>query len=165
MGGQNTAVSDGKQITGKHVFWTVVGFFFIVGLVNLYMIYQAVGTFRGEDTKQSYLQGLQYNQTLEARKLQNDLHWKAKLTIADHKISIKITKEDGTPIRGLQVSGLLKHPAETELDNALVFQDMGSGVYTATYDANIKGSRHLLTEARAADGTIFKTRNDELWLK
>lgn len=161
---QNQSEAASFRLTGRSVFFIIFGFFVIVILVNAYMAYMAIGTFRGEDTKQSYLQGLHYNQTIEARHHQNELGWRAKLHIENGMIDMAITGRDGTPITGLTLTGVLKHPSETDLDHKLVFVEQSNGHYTA-HTGGITGGRHLLTETRAADGTVFKTRNDNLWLK
>ncbi len=154
-----------KPITGKTVFWIMFAFFAVIIVVNLIMVTLAVKTFRGEDETKSYLQGLNYNDTLQQRREQDQLGWRADLKINDHAIILTIVDADHDPVEALTVTGLLKHPAETDLDVKLSFDQDGDGRYVASFPADVHGLRHLYTYARSDDGKTFNTRNDDLWLK
>ena len=109
-----------KELTGKHVLLIVIAIFGVVFAVNGFMVMQAVKTFRGEDTKQSYRQGLAYNETLDMRAQQKALGWRAKIDLNARIISLAIEDKSGMPVRGLTVTGLLKHPTKPSERIALV---------------------------------------------
>lgn len=162
--------SSGWTFTGWHMLFMIVGFFGIIVAVNVFMVVRAVQTFPGEDIKQSYRQGLEYNQTLDKRAVQRAREWHADISVLpDHSIVLKLTDKSGLPVRGLTVTGLLKHPGETDLDTVLSFTlDAQSGHYTTQVADGITGKRWLVTKAvyagAEAQTPAFETRN-ELWLK
>ena len=59
--------SKSGKLTGWHVFWIMLGFFGLMFTVNGIFLYHAITSFPGEDVKKSYLQGLDYNSTLDAK--------------------------------------------------------------------------------------------------
>jgi len=163
-----------KKLTGKHVLLMICAFFGVIFIVNAIMFYWAFGTFRGEDTERSYRQGLAYNQTIEKRAVQIASGWRADITInPDYTINLRITDHEGETVRGLAVKGLLKHPAETDLDVKLKFAQAADGSYLARlgkaqFGAGDGKQWRILTTAREATqkpgGTSFNT-NNEIWLK
>ena len=66
-----------RELTGKHVLLMLVAFFGVIIVTNVIFINAAVTSFRGEDVKGSYRQGLEYNETLETRKSEGQLGWSA----------------------------------------------------------------------------------------
>ena len=166
----NTAHNkSGRPFTGRSMLILMVSFFGVIVAVNVFMMYKAVTTFRGEDVKQSYRQGLDYNKTLSKRAKQMARGWSAYITINDHILSLHIQDENGLPVRGLIVEGLLKHPVETDLDTLLLFEfDPNTSHYSATIPMGVKGKRWVQTRAhydnvpKGADA-LFETKN-EIWL-
>ncbi len=162
--------TQARKLTGKHVLLMICAFFGVIFVANAIMFYWAFGTFRGEDTKRSYRQGLAYNQTIEKRAAQIASGWTADITInPDNTLGLKITDRDGKTVRALKITGLLKHPAETDLDVELEFAQAADGSYIARLDKAQFGTGRgkqwrILTSAQKPDGTRFNTSN-EIWLK
>ena len=158
--------NGGKEWTGWHVFFAVVIFFSIIIVANISMVTLGVKSFPGEDTKQSYRQGIEYNNAIAERKRQAATGWSADIEIKDKSaVVLKISDSSGVTVRGLRVTGMLKHPAETDRDSVLKFAQAADGTYIAPIDAALFGKQWLLvTSAKTTDGTKFDTHN-ELWLK
>ena len=156
-----TQKDDGFILTGKHVIFIIIGFFSVVFGVNAYMVTQSIKTYRGEDTKQSYRQGLAYNDTLQKRKAQRATGWSADIKISNTQaITLTISDDNATQVRGLTVTGILKHPAETDLDLPLTFTQNPDGSYTAALKNAPAGKWYLTTKAQRSDGLVFDTRNE-----
>ena len=155
-----------KEWTGKHILAAVVMFFGVIFAANIAMVTLGVKSFPGEDIKQSYRQGLEYNQTIAKRNAQIATGWNADITIRDkNAIVLKLTDKSGAIMRGLRVTGSLKHPAETDKDFTLKFAQAADGTYIASIDKALLGKQWVLTtSAQQTDGTTFDTRN-EIWLK
>ena len=79
-------------------------------------------------------------------------------------ITMTILDTGDIPVRGLSITGLLKHPTETDLDTPLVFTSQADGSYVAALETSVIGKRFLTTKAATTDGFVFETKN-ELWLK
>ncbi len=163
---ENNDTNGTKQWTGKHVLMAVIIFFGVIFVANIAMVTLGVRSFPGEDVKQSYRQGLAYNQNIAARNAQAATGWSADINLGDeNSIILTLTDKSGVVIRGLKVTGTLKHLAETDKDSPLKFAQAADGTYIASIDKALRGKQWvLITSAQQADGTIFNTRN-EIWLK
>ena len=115
-----------RPLTGCHVFAGVALFFVVVMGVNVLMATLAVSTFSGEDVKKSYLQGLNYNQTLAQQEKDRALGWRigAKAT-AHGLLTLTITDRAGTPLTDVRVKGRLRHP-DSGRDGAVGLRLAGS---------------------------------------
>lgn len=146
-----------RELTGKHVLISVVLFFAVLILVNGTFIFAAVGSFRGEDVKQSYRQGLEYNSVLDDRRAQAALGWTAIVDIEDNEsdvsatgakqIIVKIKDAKGQSMSGVLIKGRLRHPIDTARDIPLTF---ASGV-PAIAEIRLSAGRWTL-EAEAQRG-------------
>ena len=125
------AERPGFRIKGWHVLVIMVVFFGVVFSVNAFFITTALKTFPGEETRRSYVQGLNYNDVIEARRAQEALGWTASANIAEERVLIEVLDRDGAPVRGLRLEGALQHPANMSLDRELVFTEVRDGVYAA----------------------------------
>jgi len=152
------------RLTGKHIIVTLLVFFGVIFSVNGLFLYKSITSFPGEDIKQSYRQGLAFNETLENRASQRASGWEADLAIDGADITLSILDTGGIPVRGLSIVGLLKHPTETDLDVPLTFNAQADGSYVAVLGVSVIGKRFLTTKAQTTDGFVFETKN-ELWLK
>ncbi len=166
-----TASGKGKKLmTGKHVLYWVIGFFVAIFIANGFFVYYAVSTFRGEDSMRPYQQGLNYNQTLAERRAQAASGWSAEIDLDTGRLEMTIRNRAGEAVSGLKVTGVLKHPTETDLDIPLTFAQTEKNTYISSIPPRAYGHKapgkewDLHTVARKPDGSKFKTRN-ELWLK
>ena len=124
------------RITGFHVLAGMVGFFAIIIAVNMVFLTLAVRTFPGEQEKKSYMQGLQFNDRLEAREAQAALGWsvdieQAARTDESGLIELAFKSKEDAPIYKLTVEGVLSRPADDDHDIALAFTPSGPGRYQA----------------------------------
>lgn len=128
------------RITGKHVLYTLIGFFLVVLAANVIFISLAVRTFPGEKEEKSYLQGLNYNDRLATRSEQAALGWKGTITVASlngDEATIRLSFKDraGAPLRGLRISGVLSRPATDANDTIVSFTPIGDGDYEVVVPA------------------------------
>jgi nitrogen fixation protein FixH len=95
--------ADGLR--GVHVFWIIAGFFAVTFAVNALFISRAVGTFPGEDVRNSYVQGNDYNATLMRRAEQTQLGWTAEAGLesaAARVFVFRLKDANGRPLSGLE---------------------------------------------------------------
>jgi nitrogen fixation protein FixH len=148
------------RITGRHVLFSIVGFFLIIIAVNAIFITLAVQSFPGEQEKKSYLQGLRFNDKLEAQDVQKALGWTAeimKAEIADGSAVIEIYFSNSAeePLYDLGISGFLSRPADDDFDREVAFSPAGPGRYTAVVNGVEPGVWLLKAEAISLDGETF----------
>ena len=121
--------SKSGKLTGWHVFWIMLGFFGLMFTVNGIFLYHAITSFPGEDVKKSYLQGLDYNHTLEAKAAQDQLGWSAAAGMVGSDLVFDLTDADGNPLEGYQVTSELRRAASTAHDQIAKMQPLQSGSY------------------------------------
>ena len=156
-----------RELTGKHVLLMLVVFFGVIIVTNVIFINAAVTSFRGEDVKGSYRQGLEYNETLETRKSEGQLGWSASYNViktgADHsRLIIAIKNDKKTPISGLTIDGKLRHPTDTKLDREIEFVESKAGQYNVI-DFIPEGRWQL--RATASDDQNEFSFQHSLWVK
>lgn len=156
-------VHDGPSrftLKGWHVLAGMVGFFGVIFAVNTVFITLALGSFPGEETRRSYVQGLAFNDVLAQREAQAALGWTASANLTETQVLVAVTNADGDPVTGLAFTGALQHPADMERDRALAFEELRPGVYGA--DAQGLGDGQWRLTAEVAGDTPFALER-ELW--
>ena len=148
-----------REITGKHVLIGMVAAFGVIVTVNLTMAYQAIGTFPGLETKNSYVS----SQSFDARRAaQLALGWEADAGIADGVLTVTLTDALGQPVQPETMTALLGRPTVARDDR---FEDL---VWTgSTWEADAvlaEGAWVLKLQAVSADGVEFAKRIS-LWVR
>lgn len=142
------------ELTGRHVLMMVIAFFGVIIAANVFFITQAVRTFPGEDVRRSYVQGLNYNETLADREAQAALGWRAAASLsrdaAGAAVEIILIDRDGLPVDGATLEGSLRRPLEARDDQTLAFVGLGEGRYRAAVGSLAEGQWAL--RARAVRG-------------
>jgi nitrogen fixation protein FixH len=150
-----------KRITGRHVLLMLIAFFGLTITVNAIFITQAFRTFRGEDVPRSYMQGVAYNDTLDARAAQAELGWSASADVSRTEAVLILSHATGAPLTGRVLTGSLRHPADANLDIMLNFAETEPGRYVATYSAP-PGNWRLM--AQTQEGPAFEIEH-AAWLR
>jgi nitrogen fixation protein FixH len=148
-----------KELTGRHVLLMLLAFFGVMLAVNAYFTVAAVKTFRGEDVKRSYRQGLDYNQTLQQRAQQSELGWTVAANtnvIADDRIEILLSfnNQDSRGIGNLKITGGLSHRVDSRFDKQVTFRPVGGGRYKAVTEG-LEGP-YILKAVANKDDTAFR---------
>lgn len=155
------------RIRGPHVLAAILAFFATVIAVNITFIVFAVQSFPGEDVRRSYLQGLNYNQTIAERRTQAELGWTAAADLIeqDGAAAVEVTLRDrsGQPIENLTATGELRWPANAQFDQALVFEPRGEGRYLARVGDLAPGRWVLRARADRSDGAARDFEAELTW--
>ena len=154
----DTALSQPeKELKGRHVLLWMLCFFGVVFAVNGVFLYHAITSFPGEDVKKSYVQGINYNQTLEARVMQAELGWRAEIGIEGDTLILHLEDRSGNALSGYPVLGELRRITTRQADQVLIFEPDLNGNYQAPIAQLAKGKWqariHILDHA--AEQTIF----------
>lgn len=150
------------ELKGWHVLAGVLCFFGAVIAVNVVFMMAAFRTFPGEDVRRSYTQGLQYNETLAARRAQAALGWRVEAALAqgDGGAALELTLRDGAgaPLDGAVLAGALQWPTDARWDQEIAFTPLGAGRYRAELGALHDGRWRLRARAeRGADALDFES--------
>jgi nitrogen fixation protein FixH len=149
--------TDGKTLKGHHVLFWMMGFFGLMFVVNGVFLWAALSSFPGEDVRHSYLQGLQFNQTIASLKHQEDMAWKAELGLIvepDGDVLVaRILDADGLALPSRNVTAELRRAATQDSDIILEMLPVGSGEYRAALPVLTKGAWHVALNAEISDGS------------
>ncbi|CUH68165.1 putative integral membrane protein linked to a cation pump [Thalassovita gelatinovora] len=142
-----------KEITGKHVLIGFVAAFGIIISVNVVLAVQAVRTFPGLEVKNSYVASQEFNKRKAA---QEALGWTIWAGEADGQITLKITNEDGRPVRAAKLDATVGRPTEISEDVTPDFSYDGEA-YVAPLQLS-GGKWNVRMKAISDNGTEFTQR-------
>lgn len=139
-------------LRGIHVLWTLLAFFALVTAVDAFFIVRAVATFPGEQVKNSYVLGLDFNREFERRERQRMLGWRAEAGVVQddgQHLLVHMTSADGRPLSGLAVSVELFSAAMGRVEETIALEERAPGDYiapvvlqaTARVEMNISAQR------------------------
>ena len=157
--------------TGYNTLVTLLGTFAVVLAVNVFFMVKAYSTFRGEDEQKPYMQGVEYNETLERRALQARLGWTATLDASADGCSracvwqFHSSDHAGAPINTVSLSALLKHPSDEAKDRVITLHRVSAGAYEGdAAKASRPGLWDLVVSATNAPATPFEASR-RIWIR
>lgn len=141
-----------KQFTGRKFLAIMVSAFAVIIGVNLTLAYQAVATFPGLETKNSYVA----SQTFDAdRAAQEALRWDVGAFVEAGQLRLSIMRDD-VPVQADIQSAVLGRATNVAQDQTPVLAFDGRH-YVAPVTLGA-GNWNLRLVAVADDGTIFRQR-------
>lgn len=153
------------KLRGWHVLLIMLGFFGVMFAVNGVFLYSAITSFPGEDVEKSYVQGLDYNSTIEARRIQAEQGWTVRAGIESGRLVVELESSAGEPVSTLDVRATLRRAVTAEEDLIVSLEPAGSkGRYEAELPAIEDGRWEILIDARKADGSPAATARKEVRL-
>lgn len=140
-------------LTGAKVLGMFGSFFLVIILVNVLMAVQAVSTFPGLETDNSYVASQTYDRD---RATQEALGWTAAARIEGGELVVAMTDAAGRPAAVASVEGIFGRPTSVREDQSPAFVFDGA-VWRAPVEA-APGQWNLRLVAMAEDGTRFRQR-------
>jgi nitrogen fixation protein FixH len=90
------------RLNGWHVLLMMCIFFGFMFVVNGIFLWAALSSFPGEDQQKSYLQGIHYNDTINARRVQEEQGWAAQIgltpTVSGDRLVVRLLDRNGSPL-------------------------------------------------------------------
>lgn len=142
-----------REFTGRHMLLIMLLAFGTIIVVNLTMAYNAVSTFPGLETKNSYVASQQFDANRDA---QLALGWDVTARVEDGMLHLSILDETGAPVEAALASATLGRATHVRDDFTPQFFWTGKD-YAAPVDL-AGGNWNLRLEATAPDGTPFQQR-------
>jgi nitrogen fixation protein FixH len=138
-------------VTGRTVLIAMVSFFAVITAVDSVMIYQAVSTFGGLETKDAYRRGLAYNKRIADSAVQDQLGWSETVTFDKDSGHLVVTLRDrhGQAVNGMTLSAMIGRPATNAFDRAVRFEGQSNGNYRAAVPGLGDGTWTIDLSARA----------------
>lgn len=143
-----------REITGKHVLFGMVGAFAVIIGVNIFMAVQAVKTFPGLETANSYGVSQTFNRDKAA---QEALGWTVEAVDDQERLYVYIRDVEGNPVEVAEIGGTLGRATTVVQDQEPEFTFDGEA-YVAETGALEAGNWNFRMTATALDGTHFTQR-------
>ena len=143
------------RFTGRHMLIFAVALFGVIIGANIWLATQAVGTFPGLETTNSYVASQQFDRD---RIAQERLGWTVTPDYDGHQLTLRVEDAQGAPARIRRLSATIGRPTHVRDDQTPQFT-YENGVFRAPL-ALAPGSWNIHVTAEAGDGTIFRQRLD-----
>ncbi len=144
-----------KPLRGIHVFWMISAFFAVFISVDAYFIFGAVTSFPGEQVKNSYVLGLNYNREVESRERQAQLGWTAEAGVQREdgvSLIFRLRDRDAMPVSGLNVSATWHVAGQGRGEYDVEMIERASGEYAARIDVPDSARLEVTFSARYTGG-------------
>jgi nitrogen fixation protein FixH len=155
------------RLEGRHVLWTLIGFFGVVFAVNGYFMFAALSTYSGVVASEPYRKGLAYNDRIAADERQTARGWRDTLDVTrTGRIALIVKDQGGAMVHGLKITATLARPSTARHDYTAELDEAGGGHYTADVARLEDGAWIATIEAREPGSSepVFRSRR-RLWLK
>ncbi|MBU2891524.1 FixH family protein [Celeribacter halophilus] len=143
-----------REITGKHVLIGTVSAFSVIIGVNIFMAVQAVRTFPGLETANSYGVSQTFNRDKQA---QEALGWTVEAVDDQENLFVYIRDAQGNPVEVAEIGGTLGRATTVTEDQTPEFTFNGEA-YVAQTGVLAEGNWNYRMVAKALDGTHFTQR-------
>ena len=139
-----------KGLRGIHVLFWLLGLFSVMIAVNTVFVFWALKSFPGEQVKNSYVLGLDYNREVERRRGQEKLGWTSEVGLVNAggaRVVVRMLSADQSAISGLSVSASV-HVAGEARAETIELTEASPGEYTAPMNAPAGARLELNISAR-----------------
>lgn len=152
-----------REVTGRTVLFSLIGFFGVVFAVNAVMVKAATSTFGGVETTSSYKAGLMFKEQVAAAEAQDARHWQVDGTLkrdgaGEAVLELSARDAKGAPLAGLKAFARLAHPADARLDHEIPLDRIGAGHFRGMTMA-ARGQWELLVDLYRGDDRVFRSRS------
>lgn len=151
--------SDNRELTGRKVALMFGAAFATIICANLALVYSAVGSFPGLETRAPYLE----SQSFEKRRAAQDLlNWTSVVSYADEQVVLSLTEANGGSVVIPNVTLVVRRATTNKQDQDLTLHFDGHNyVSSVVLDA---GNWQAKIAATALDGTAFN-RTHSLYIR
>lgn len=144
-----------KGLRGVHVLWMTVGFFALIIAADTYFIVRAVNSFPGEQVRNSYVLGLDYNREVEERAKQAELGWIAEAGLVQEdqtRLVVRLVDARRSPVTGLNMTATYFVAGGGREEHKLALVEGAAGEYLAGIPASDSGRAEFRISASIDEG-------------
>lgn len=144
-------IAPGKPLTGRKVALIFIGCFATIIAANMALVWSAVGTFPGLETRKPYLESMSFEGRRDA---QDALGWSSQIDYTPGRIALALTDAAGAPVRASEVVFRVGLATSHGADH-LIAADFDGRFYVGA-DRLEAGNWQVVVMATAKDGTRFQ---------
>ncbi|MEM9999895.1 MAG: FixH family protein [Pseudomonadota bacterium] len=115
------------EFTGYHMAGIMALFFGTIISVNMFLAFNAVGTWTGLMVKNPYVESQKFNQHFDRFAAQSALGWEASVTANAGTIDVVLVDAAEKPITNAIVTGMLGRPVHEGEDRTIAFTEVAGG--------------------------------------
>ncbi|MEM8796224.1 MAG: FixH family protein [Pseudomonadota bacterium] len=141
-----------REITGYHVLALVLTFFAIIIAVNVTMAVIATRSWTGLVVKNSYVASQEYNEKIEAARIQEALGLSSDFSYSDGRFSFELLDHSGKAMPVDEIIITIGRPAHEHKDRRLVLEHGSGTLHELTEDLEA-GMWAMEISARSGDLT------------
>jgi nitrogen fixation protein FixH len=145
------------------VLFSLIGFFGLITVANIILIWLAVSTSTGVVVSSSYKTGNAYQAELDAAKAQAERNWAVTADIARNGdgalIDIAVRDGSGAPVSGLEVSALLSSHVSEAADRSATLTEGEVGRYRGAVETVPAGKWLLIIDAMRGEDRLYHSEN------
>ncbi len=163
-----TRIDEGAMIAARDKKRSLIpliffAFFAVVLSANGALIYFALSSWTGLETRNHYLKGVDYNRTLEAVRAQEKLGWTVESAVAGQgvkghfSVSLVLRDRGGRGIDDASVKVSFERPTQYGLDQEVELTRSGAGIYSGQVALPVAGQwnlRHLVWRGAETHQTV-----------
>lgn len=120
-----------RELTGRHVLIIMLAFFGVIIAVNLTNAFLASRSWTGAVAENTHVASRQFNAKAAEAHAQAALGWKARLAIADGRISYWLTDASGKPVRASSATANMRRPTHAGEDQSITLTLQPDGALSA----------------------------------
>ena len=148
-------------LRGGHVFLIILGFFAAFIAVDVLFIVRAVSTFPGEEVKNSYVLGLDYNAEVARKQKQATLGWRAEIGVEGRSapmLVVRLAHKDDVGLAGLDVAARVHVFGSREEYAPIPLKERAAGEYVGELPVQAPVRLDIEIEAHRANeaGPVFE---------
>ncbi len=133
-------------------------FFGVVLLANSIMIYIALSSWTGLETKNYYIKGVHYNEALKGASEQAERGWSSTVALRDvhglsGRIVVHLVKPGDVPIVGADFKAEILRPTTTGFDQTIALSETAPGTYEGVVTFPMKGQWDIRQVVHHKDGS------------
>ncbi|MBT4890650.1 MAG: FixH family protein [Rhodospirillales bacterium] len=157
-----TSPAPVKPITGKTVLYGMIAFFGVIIAVNSVFMYLALDTWPELVSKQSYQDGLKYNETLDAAEVQKLRGWSSTLTFDGNTFRVFMIDKTEAPLEGLTVIATVRRPVNDAANISLIMNEESdtSGYYSSDVSLPLDGRWYIVIEVMQNDAVSYQMEHE-----
>lgn len=165
-------MSDTAQ-PGKWDHWiprSFILFFVALAGLEIWFVSMATSTFSGLVTDQAYTTGLNYNEIIEQRRIEDELGWKATIDYIQEegalkgKLVLRVLDRDGQPLAPDDIRATAEKMSRHPQIQAVDFNVQPDGTATADLDVPLAGRWFLRLRVGHGEDAIHLIREVDIAL-
>ena len=149
-----TMATQGKEFTGRHMWFAVTAFFGVVIGVNVLMAVVSSTSWTGLVVQNSYVASQEFEDKRLAHEAQQAAGWNASFTYADGRVELAVIDGTGEPVDLGTVSLKVNRPVGGHDDKTLTLEQGGDGRYVAVLDLGTGVWDALVQAAETSEGSF-----------